>query len=165
MDNPNPYAAPASDLNPVRDPRASYTPTPFSLDGRIGRLRYLVYGFLPGVLLLMLVAYLIGPLGLVERRAVAQLLALAGALAALALALAMTRRRLHDLARPGWWALLMLLPPVNLLALGYLLYRAGDAGGNRYGPPPSENTTLVAAGVWSMLLLGVTAIVAQFDVG
>ncbi|WP_167081116.1 DUF805 domain-containing protein [Massilia aquatica] len=159
----NPYAAPAS-TNPAPDQRASYTPTPFSLDGRIGRLRFLVWAFLPAVVLLMLLAYLIGQLGLVERRGIVQLLVLAAGLVALAIALAMTRRRLHDLARPGWWALLILLPPVNLLLIGYLAYRAGDAGGNRYGPPPSENTTLVAAGMWGMLLLAVTAIAAQFEI-
>lgn len=160
----NPYAAPAS-TNPAPDARASYTPTPFSLDGRIGRLRYLVYGFLPAVFLLMLLAYLIGQFDLLQRRGIVQLLALGAALVALGIAMAMTRRRLHDLARPGWWALLMLLPPLNLLLIGYLAYRAGDAGGNRYGPPPSENTTLVAAGMWGMLLLGVTAIAAQFEIG
>ncbi|NHZ89174.1 DUF805 domain-containing protein [Massilia sp. CCM 8733] len=160
----NPYAAPAS-TTPVPDPRASYTPTPFSLDGRIGRLRYLVYGFLPALVLLIVLAFLIGQFGLGQRRGLVQLLALGTALAALAIALAMTRRRLHDLARPGWWALLMLAPPLNLLLIGYLLYRAGDGGGNRYGPPPSGNTTLVAAGMWGILMLGVTLIAAQFEIG
>ncbi len=160
----NPYAAPASSTA-APDARESYTPTPFSLDGRIGRLRFLVWAFLPAFVLLMLLAYLIGQFDLLQRPGMVRLLAMAAALVALAIALAMTRRRLHDLARPGWWALLMLLPPLNLLLIGYLAWRAGDAGGNRYGPPPSENTTLVAAGMWGMLLLGVTAIAAQFEIG
>lgn len=161
----NSYAAPASNLNPVQDQRASYTPTPLSLEGRIGRLRYLVYGFLPAIVILLLVAYLLGPLGLGQRRGVAQLLLAGGAIAALAVVLAMTRRRLHDLARPGWWAVLMLVPLVNLLALGYLGYRAGDAGGNRYGPPPCENTTLVAVGSWVLLVMLMTAALSWLDVG
>ena len=160
----NPYAAPSSTLAPAQDQRASYTPSPFTLDGRIGRVRYLVYGFLPATLLMLLVAYLLGPLGLGYRRAVAQVLLFGGAIGALAVVLAMTRRRLHDLGRPGWWALLMLVPLLNLPVLGYLLYRAGDAGGNRFGPPPSENTTLVGGGMWGLLLLLITAIVAQLDI-
>jgi hypothetical protein len=58
----------------------------------------------------------------------------------------------------------MLVPLLNLPVLGYLLYRAGDAGGNRFGPPPSENTTLVGGGMWGLLLLLITAIVAQLDI-
>ncbi|RSZ57285.1 DUF805 domain-containing protein [Massilia atriviolacea] len=160
----NPYAPPASGQGAPQDRGAAYLPTPFSLEGRIGRMRFLVYALLPPTVLVLVLAYLLGPLGLARQPGIAQLAGAAVGLAALAIVLAMTRRRLHDLARPGWWALLMLLAPFNLLVIAYLLCRPGDAGWNRFGPAPDENTTLVSAGVWIMLLLGVTAIVAQFDI-
>ena len=49
--------------------------------------------------------------------------------------LSLVVRRLHDLGQSGWWALLQLVPIVNLgmyLAIG--LWR-GTAGENRYGLP------------------------------
>ena len=46
-----------------------------------------------------------------------------------------------------------------------MLYRPGAQDGNRYGPPPSGNTTLVGAALWSLLLLLMTAVAAQFDIG
>jgi uncharacterized membrane protein YhaH (DUF805 family) len=38
-------------------------------------------------------------------------------------------RRLHDIDKRGWW---LLVPIANLV----LLARSGDAGENRFGPPP-----------------------------
>ncbi len=52
-------------------------------------------------------------------------------------ALAISIKRWHDRDRPGWWALLALVPVVGwlwlLLANGFL---RGTPGANRYGPPP-----------------------------
>lgn len=158
----NPYAPPAAASPAVID-HSPYLPAWFSVHGRIGRLRYLVYSLVPAVVLLMLLIYLVwlgGP-----ERDVRNALAAGAACAALGIWLVMTRRRLGDVALPAWWALLVLVPLVNVGLGAYLLYRRGDAGGNLYGPPPSENTTLVAAGVWVVLLTLVTAGAAQFDIG
>lgn len=43
--------------------------------------------------------------------------------------------RLHDLGVSGWWALVGLLPFVNLLMLLYFVVVEGDAGPNRFGDP------------------------------
>lgn len=45
-------------------------------------------------------------------------------------------RRLHDLNRSGWWALIMLIPFVNLLFAIYILFFKGTEGPNKYGPDP-----------------------------
>lgn len=45
-------------------------------------------------------------------------------------------RRLHDLNRSGWWALIMLIPLVNLLFAVYVIFFKGTEGPNKYGPDP-----------------------------
>ena len=45
-------------------------------------------------------------------------------------------RRLHDLNRSGWWALIMLIPLVNLLFAVYVIFFKGTKGPNKYGPDP-----------------------------
>ncbi|MDQ1816413.1 DUF805 domain-containing protein [Massilia sp. CCM 9210] len=159
----NPYAPPESDLTPVQEHGDTYTPTWFDARGRIGRLRYLVYATVP--VILVLVSLLGGGRVLAERPLVLGVLAMSMGLALAVVLAVMTLRRLRDLAQPGWWALILLLAPINLLLVGFLLVRPGDAGPNRYGPPPSENTTLVAAGTWMVMLMALTGLVWVFDIG
>ncbi|WP_180191268.1 DUF805 domain-containing protein [Acinetobacter sp. YH01006] len=49
-------------------------------------------------------------------------------------ALVVTVRRLHDMNRSGWWALLLLLPLVNIFVWLYIVFGSGDRGINDYGP-------------------------------
>ena len=49
-------------------------------------------------------------------------------------ALVVTVRRLHDMNRSGWWALLLLLPLVNIFVWLYIVFGSGDRGSNQYGP-------------------------------
>ncbi|MDE3115056.1 MAG: DUF805 domain-containing protein [Pseudomonadota bacterium] len=95
-------------------------------------------------------------------------------LALLLPSLGISVRRLHDTNRSGWWILLgvvpgglmaiiaamafitgsdsafglvMLLPIVTLAAVALLIYwyaQPGDAGENRFGPPPADNPTVLA---------------------
>jgi uncharacterized membrane protein YhaH (DUF805 family) len=46
-------------------------------------------------------------------------------------------RRLHDTGHSGWWILISLIPLIGAIWLLVLLVRQGDAGPNKYGPPPS----------------------------
>lgn len=46
-------------------------------------------------------------------------------------------RRLHDLGHPGWVALAMLVPFVDLGIAAYSLLRPGQPFANAYGPPPA----------------------------
>ena len=41
-------------------------------------------------------------------------------------------QRFHDINRSGWWAVLMLIPGVNLLVWLYLVFAFGTRGPNRY---------------------------------
>jgi uncharacterized membrane protein YhaH (DUF805 family) len=57
-------------------------------------------------------------------------------LATLVPSLAVGARRLHDTNRSGWWLLIGLVPLVGIIVLIVFLVTAGDAGDNRFGPPP-----------------------------
>ena len=52
-----------------------------------------------------------------------------GSLVTLLPSIAVAIRRMHDVDRVGWF---VLLPIYNLI----LVFRRGDAGENRFGPPP-----------------------------
>ncbi len=54
------------------------------------------------------------------------------------LAFSLWIRRLHDVGMSGWWAILILVPVVNLFLLGYLLFKAGDDQKNRFGNKPTS---------------------------
>lgn len=47
-----------------------------------------------------------------------------------------TVRRLHDINRSGWWALLLLIPLVGSLVIFYWAASKGSTEENLYGPPP-----------------------------
>ena len=134
----------------------------FSLTSRIGRLRYLAYGMAYGLLgmvpvflcfLLMLASPAIGTFAL---------LALDVVLIVFGVGLAV--RRLHDLDKTGWLALLMIVPLVNFFFFLYLLFAAGTIGENSYGKQPPPNSTWVIVGAWSFILVpllgGVLAAIA-----
>jgi uncharacterized membrane protein YhaH (DUF805 family) len=60
-------------------------------------------------------------------------------LAALALLLpnlSVSIRRLHDTDHSGWWVLIGLIPIIGFIVLLIFYLREGDAGENKYGPPP-----------------------------
>ncbi len=64
------------------------------------------------------------------------LLQLVVSLALLVPFIALVVRRLHDADRSGWWALLLLLPVIGLIALIVIGLTPGTAGENRFGPAP-----------------------------
>lgn len=130
---------------------------PLSLTQRLNRLRFCCY-YLTGAVITGLAAALLfifsratwTPEGL------AQLLpaAIAGlSLAFLVWSIGLMVRRLHDQNHAGWWALLIVVPAVNLLFSIYLLVVPGTAGGNHYGASNPSNGLLVQVfgGLWWFL--------------
>ncbi|MCE7997899.1 MAG: DUF805 domain-containing protein [Rhodobiaceae bacterium] len=45
-------------------------------------------------------------------------------------------RRLHDIARSGWWYLIVFIPLIGALVLIYWFVQPGTAGSNEYGDNP-----------------------------
>ncbi len=51
--------------------------------------------------------------------------------------LAVGARRLHDIGKSAWWLLLAVVPIIGLVLL-YFAAQPSQAGGNEYGPQPSD---------------------------
>ena len=47
-------------------------------------------------------------------------------------------RRLHDIGRTGWWVLLLLVPPINIIILVFFMFLDGKLGVNVYGSNPKQ---------------------------
>jgi uncharacterized membrane protein YhaH (DUF805 family) len=147
----------------------TYTPKFFSLDGRIGRVRYLAYGIGAG-LLMMPVMFLTMGLGAITG-SVADSGAGGSVLGMLlgyglyfAATFILARRRFNDLGKSGWLGLLMIIPVVNIIIGLWLLFGSGDAGSNEYGPAPGPNTTGVIILAWMLPVIFVVGILAAVSI-
>jgi len=100
-------------------------------DGRAGRPAFwwwFLFGILVGIGASIIDA-IIGSWGVVSGLA---------ALALLLPNLSVAIRRLHDTDHSGWWVLIGLIPIIGFIVLLIFYLRQGDAGENRYGPPPVD---------------------------
>jgi uncharacterized membrane protein YhaH (DUF805 family) len=60
--------------------------------------------------------------------------------------LSVSIRRLHDTNRSGWWILIGLIPLIGWIVLLVFYLQQGDAGENRFGPPPEMVTAPATTG-------------------
>lgn len=156
----NPYSAPnASFSDADYAVTETYEPRVFAWRGRIGRLRYLAYGvglnLVFGLLLGVIVAVATGLNGKPS-----VMLSLISYVPLLIVAVCMAKRRLEDLDKNGWMAVLMLVPLANFFLGLYLLFGAGTPGPNRFGPAPSKNSRWVVFGACVVPLVAILGIVA-----
>lgn len=158
----NPYHAPGADLSKGDAGAAVYDPELFAVNGRIGRLRYMAYSVVLGLLsflALVVVGAVIGVvMAVTKSNSGVVLAALLGYIPVLAVTFILAKRRLNDMGHSGWLSLLLMVPLVGLFVWLWLMIGAGDPDANKYGPPPSENTTLVIVGACIMPLLLVAMI-------
>ena len=118
--------------------------------GRIGRIAYLVGGFiLSGLLIFGLVASL---------KSGFWLLLLPLLFGALFVSLRLTVLRCHDLNWSGWWSLLMLIPYAGSLFNLVLLFVPGTRGSNDFGRP-SHPPGMPALGI-SVLVIALAGLLA-----
>ena len=163
----------------ARDEWETFTPgvLSFSLQGRIGRLRYLAFSW-PIMLLsgLGMAAAVAGPLH--KQSPNIGLLIIVGVMW-FWLSLRSMALRLHDVDRSAKWLLALLLLPGGFAALGggqqmvaicgglfwvialLLVLLPGTEGDNDYGPPPGANTGLVKVGAALFLALMAVGVVAN----
>ncbi|KPA99026.1 MULTISPECIES: DUF805 domain-containing protein [Pseudomonas] len=135
----SPYAPPAAQ---VGDTLPTFGPLKvFSLNGRIGRLRYLAWSMTAAlvtfVLLMLLTTILRGS------AIVGGLVVVVAAAFYLLLTIQIAVQRLHDIGWSGWLWLLMLVPLIGYVFPFILLFCPGNASANRYGAPPPPNSTSV----------------------
>lgn len=149
MADVNPYQAPAA---AVADPGADTQPVKlFSVSGRIGRARYIAYGF--G--LYFIFGVVAGIAGAALGNAGVVVLGIAW-IALIVLGFMLTIQRCHDFNTSGWLSLLMLVPLANLI----FLFIPGTDGPNRFGPPTPPNGIGVLILAWLIPVLFLSGIIA-----
>lgn len=133
------YTSPDGEATPASSGQDLFAPRPFSFEGRIGRLRYLLYSLVPAMLFWVLMLVVDGIAA--ARHNLLDLLDTHPLylLALVAINFVLMRRRLNDLDCSGWFGLLALVPFVNFPFSLYLLFAAGTPGENRYGLAPAPN--------------------------
>jgi mycoredoxin len=156
-DNSNDYYLPYQSGGAIEKPPAStevfYQPSLIAWSGRIGRLRFLVYNLVLGVIFLKMLIIAASGLSLT-----ASMIFGAVYLLFLIIDISVTKRRLNDLNQSGWLTLLFFIPVINIAATLYLLFAPGTPAPNRYGamPAPANNT------LWgAFALVGFIAIIAM----
>ena len=161
----NPYGSPEADLTEQQE--ESYNPKIFSMSGRIGRARYLAYGLL-GSLVLMVPLFLLVSIGFMVAgnenisEEMTMVIGIIAYIPMIAYSIVVMKRRLNDLDRSGWLSILMFIPVVNIFIGFYLLLAKGNQGNNRFGPPPIKNAGLiyVMIAVAVVFVLGIVAAIA-----
>jgi uncharacterized membrane protein YhaH (DUF805 family) len=146
--------------SPYAPPRASVAtewPTEgelkvFTIQGRIGRLRYLAWSMVLCFVGMLLAALCFGVLSM--SLIAGGLLATVLFIAFLVVSIQMGAQRLHDAGWSAWLLLLNLIPLVNSVFPLLMMVIPGNAGPNRYGAPPPKNTRSVKilAGLWVVFL-------------
>ncbi|UVL99175.1 DUF805 domain-containing protein [Pseudomonas atacamensis] len=143
----SPYAPPRANVGEALPPFA--TLKPFSVEGRIGRLRFLAWTMVLSLVTLPIVGvFALIALGLVSGDSTTGLI-LGGILAVflfigfMIVSILFSVQRLHDIGWSGWLWLLNLVPFVGSFFPLVMMVVPGNTGANRYGPPPPPNSTAV----------------------
>ena len=177
----NPYNAPNADFSQEQSGDATYEPLIWSIHGRIGRLRYLAYGALLLVAVLVLMA-VISTMLAVFGPIVLMVAAVLAYIPILAVGFMLAKRRLNDMNLSGWFALLQLLPfactmiwprtplvqigaPLAGLVLwAWLIFWPGSKQENDFGLPACRNSTGVVIGALVLPALFAIGIVAALAI-
>lgn len=165
MENTNPYQSPSSELD-LNATEQCYDPKIFALNGRIGRVQYILYGFAMSFVFMFILAVVVG-IGTAASGGEPPILSILGGgaayIAMIAYGFILSKRRLNDLNQTGWLSLLMLIPVVNFILALFLWFAPGDAGQNKYGLPSKKSSNglaLVAIFVIGIPVIGILAAVA-----
>ncbi|MBM7062201.1 DUF805 domain-containing protein [Pseudomonas sp. UL073] len=168
---------PAPEPEPPRDtpPASPYTPPQaqvgeelpefgdlnvFSVQGRIGRLRYLAWTLV--VLLASVGLFGLAMIGMGIHQMVGWTLISVVGIAIVVVSLMIGVQRLHDIGWSGWLLLLNIIPVVGSVLSLLMLLVPGTTGVNRFGPPPPANSTAVKvlAALWLLPIAAALLVVA-----
>ena len=136
------YSAPNATTKPTTTHYDAYNDSRwYSLEGRVGRIKYLAFNTMWGLVGFVFIFGLLvatSSNGLSGFSMVLFFIVLAPIY--ICSSILLPRRRLHDLDRSGWWVLLTFVPIANLLFFLYLIFMPGDEGANRFGLPARPNS-------------------------
>ncbi|RTZ66443.1 MAG: DUF805 domain-containing protein [Aquificaceae bacterium] len=147
----NPYATPNAVVRDVASEEGFGDLKLFTSQGRLGRLRYLLYTLgvtLVGGILAALLA-LIPVVGV--------FLAAIIYIGLLVITFFLTIQRCHDFNATGWFSLVILIPIVSLV----FYFIPGTKASNKYGLQPPPNSKGVKIGAFLILAFFVIAIAAS----
>lgn len=156
----SPYSPPKSE---VSDGLPEYGELKvFTVNGRIGRVRYL--GWSMALMLLGMLAYGIAAGLMFASPIIGGILAIPVVIAAVTVSVMIGVQRLHDIGWSGWLWLLNFIPLVGGIFAILMMVIPGTQGGNRYGAPPPPNSRGVIAMAWSGLLIPILGILAAVSI-
>lgn len=112
--------------------------SPFSFQGRIGRIQYLVWSLVFSALIWLagtLLSLLFGsdPGVQTQTGTVSGSLYVFSSIVFFLITVSLGVRRLHDMNANGWWYLLAFIPGVSFIFGLVLLFAPGTPGVNRFG--------------------------------
>ncbi|KAE9642492.1 DUF805 domain-containing protein [Pseudomonas sp. PB103] len=143
----SPYAPPRANVGESLPAFAVLKP--FSVEGRIGRLRFLAWTMVLSLVTLPIVGiFALIALGLVSGESTTGLI-IGGILAFFLflgffiVSILFSVQRLHDIGWSGWLWLLNIVPFVGSFFPFVIMVVPGSTGANQYGPPPPPNSTAV----------------------
>lgn len=113
----------------------------FTVQGRIGRLRYLAWSMVLSFVALLLAALCIGVLSM--SLIAGGLLGAIMVVAFIVVSVQIGSQRVHDAGWSAWLLLLNLVPVVGSFFPLMMVLVPGSIGPNRYGPPPPKNNRSV----------------------
>lgn len=164
MEQMNPYQAPGADVSAMPAGGGYDESGPFSPRGRFGRLSYLAWGSVTGIVFYIAMIAIVGTTVLTQPMAHPQppLGMLVPGLAMLVAVAIFAIRRLHDFDASGWWFLLMLVPLANFVMALLLIFKAGSDGANRFGQPRltrgwEKVLGYITIGFWILGAIGMVA--------
>jgi len=164
VEEPRPYVAPFQptiSTSPYAPPRAQVSDVlpdyselrVFSVQGRIGRLRYLAWSLVLMVAGLAAAAFCASIM--MASLVGGGLCATVAAVAFLIISIQIGVQRLHDVGWSGWLLLLNVIPVVGTVFPILMVVVPGNTGANQFGPPspPNNRSVKVLATLWPVLLL------------
>lgn len=175
MESINPYQSPSADVALHGYDAGFDTSSPFSPNGRFGRMSYLAWAmavYLPVWLISVLVSVTTptAAAGAPEAMSpVSMILSIVMVIYMIPMVVFMwlfAIRRLHDFNASGWWSLLFLLPVANMFFGLVLLLRRGTEGRNDFGPQRLTRGWERSLGILGvvMLVIAVIGIVAAIAI-
>lgn len=154
-EQPSPYSTPKAE---VGESMPEYGPLKvFTVNGRIGRVRYL--GWSMALMLLAMLAYGLATGIMMLSPIVGGILMIPVVIGMLVVSVQIGVQRLHDIGWSGWLWLINLVPLVGSVFALLMLVVPGTSDANRYGPPPPPNSKGVIAMAWCGLVLVIVALV------
>ncbi len=146
----SPYAPPRSDV--ATEVFGHSTLKVFSIQGRIGRLRYLAWSLVLSAA--ALAALSVGIIVMSQSLVGGGLLIAIIVLAFAVIGTQMGVQRLHDIGWSGWLLLLNLVPFVGSIFPFLMTVIPGNQGPNQYGAPqpPNSRAVKVLASLWLLMM-------------